>query len=277
MANHYAAYIDEAGDEGFGKIAAGLVGGQSRWLLLGAYLVSRENDLKLPAWRDQILSRFPKKKSRDLHFRDLKHEQKVVVCQEIAKLPIGAAVTLSNKVTILGSKYESVLKRKGYLYNYLLRWLLERVTHACTEASNGQPCSLKVVFSRRANTDYQSMKDYLELMRDGREVMKPVRSINWNVLNTANIAVENHSKWAGLQMADCVTSAFFNAVEPNMYGNYEPTYANTLRPNLLKRNGNALNCGVTPGPSYAKCALDATQTGFFLGFTPKGGGQAPGP
>jgi len=35
----YVAYIDEAGDEGFGKLAAGPVGGQSRWLVLGACIV----------------------------------------------------------------------------------------------------------------------------------------------------------------------------------------------------------------------------------------------
>jgi len=43
--HQYTAYIDEAGDEGFGKLAAGPIGGQSQWLLLGACLVSRENDL----------------------------------------------------------------------------------------------------------------------------------------------------------------------------------------------------------------------------------------
>jgi hypothetical protein len=57
----YVAYIDEAGDEGFGKLAAGPVGGQSRWLVLGACIVSRENDLRLPALRDQIVTRFAKR------------------------------------------------------------------------------------------------------------------------------------------------------------------------------------------------------------------------
>ncbi|WP_199086014.1 DUF3800 domain-containing protein [Bosea sp. ASV33] len=265
MLPQYTAYIDEAGDEGFGKLAAGPVGGQSRWLILGACLVSRENDLKLPTWRNQVISRFPKKKSRDLHFRDLKHEQKIVVCQEISGLPIGAAVAMSHKVTIPGSRYEETFKKEGYLYNYLLRWLLERVTHACATKSPGG-CSLKIVFSRRANSDYNSMREYLALMRDGKEVMPSARSINWKVLDIDQIAVENHSKWAGLQIADCITSAFFNAVEPNVYGNYEPTYANLLRPNLIKRRGIALDCGVTPVPSLAKAALDAMQSGFFQSF-----------
>jgi hypothetical protein len=80
--HHYTVYTDEAGDEGFGKLAAGPIGGQSRWLILGACIVSRENDLKIPAWRDQILARFPKKQKRDLHFRDLKHEQKLLCARK---------------------------------------------------------------------------------------------------------------------------------------------------------------------------------------------------
>ena len=93
------------------------------------------------------------------------------------------------------------------------------------------------------------MKDYLMLMRDGHETAKPVRSINWSVVDVDAIAVENHNKWAGLQISDCVTSAFFRAIEPNIYGNYEPRYAQILKGNLIKSGGNALNCGLTPVPS----------------------------
>lgn len=264
MAPNYVAYIDEAGDEGFGKLAAGPIGGQSRWLILGCCLVPREDDLKLPLWRDQMLARFPQKQSRDLHFRHLLHNQKVVVCQEIAARPIEACLTLSHKATLPGSRWEETFKQKGYLYNYLLRWLLERVTHYC--ANQQANCSLKVVFSRRGNTDYQSMNRYLKLMRDGLELMKPVRSINWNVFDIDSIAVENHSKWAGLQIADCISSAFFSAVEPNVYGNYEPTYAQLLGGNLITRNGNALNCGLTPVPSLSRCACDDEQNAFFRSF-----------
>lgn len=260
--SRYIAYIDEAGDEGFGKLASGAVGGQSRWLVLGACIVSAENDVLMAGWKDAIVGRFPAKKSRDLHFRELKHDQKVVVCQEIAKLPVGVCVTLSHKVTITGTKYEETFKKKGYLYNYLIRWLLERVTQACHKASP-DGCSLRVIFSRRGGTNYQSMIDYLQLMRDGREVMRPVRSIVWDVLDIDSIAVENHSKWAGLQIADCVTSAFFSAVEPNLYGNYEPAYGRLLREKLLKRNGIILDCGVTPVPSMQKCAADDRQYAFF--------------
>jgi len=62
---HSTVYIDEAGDEGFGKLAAGPVGGQSRWLVPR----SRHRE---PRKRSQAASmarprfyRFPIKKTRD--------------------------------------------------------------------------------------------------------------------------------------------------------------------------------------------------------------------
>lgn len=266
----FTAYIDEAGDEGIGKLATSSPGGQSRWLILGASIVSRENDLKLPLWRDDILKRFPKRNSRDLHFRNLKHEQKVVVSQMISQLPLGACLAFSNKATISGSKWESTFKKPGYLYNYLLRYLLERITEVCARRSAPEGASVHIVFSRRGGTDYQGIREYLQKMRSGDEYKKPVRPINWNVLDPENISVENHSKWAGLQMADCITSAFFTAVEPNNYGNYESRYAEIMRGNLLRdSNGIILNCGVTPVPSLTKSACDPSQLAFFQSYSKK--------
>lgn len=190
---------------------------------------------------------------------------------------IGLSLAMSHKVTIPGTKWEAVFKQKNYLYNYLLRWLLERVSDVCFRVASPHPCSVRIVFSQRKNSDYQTMRDYLILMRDGREQIQPVRSINWGVIDVDRIAVENHSKWAGLQLADCATSAFFNAIEPNQYGNYEPAYAKMLGSRLIKsKAGHVLNCGLTPVPSMHKSALDTAQTAFFSMFIQKSR-QAPGP
>ncbi|ASE39105.1 DUF3800 domain-containing protein [Brevundimonas vesicularis] len=267
MSREYIVYIDEAGDEGFGKLKGnGQVGGQSHWLAIGACIVSAENDQRLPALKRQILGRFPNRSRRDLHFRDLNHDQKIVACQEIGGFPLGAAVMLSNKTTLPGSKFASTFKQKGYLYNYLVRWLLERVTLACEIAASNEPCRVRLVFSRRGGTDYHSMGEYLRLMRNGREFMPPVRSIRWNVLNVDDILVEDHSKWAGLQVADCITSAFWTAVEPNVYGNHEPAYAELLKSRLLQKDGNALNRGLTPVPSFTQARPTEAQRLIIASF-----------
>ena len=168
-----------------------------------------------------------------------------------------------------------------------MRWAAQALFQSSIAASNA-PCSeccpalgegpnsLRLVFSRRGGTDYATMRDYLILMRDGREMIKPVRSIKWEVLNVDNIAVEAHAKWAGLQIADCITSAFFAAVETNVYDNHETRYADQLRPRMIHRNGNALNCGVTPVPSFTGCKPAPHHREFFLSFREMGG-QAPGP
>lgn len=273
----FIAYIDEAGDEGFGKLrGAAAGGGQSRWLVIGAAIVRAVNDAKLPTWRDGLLRVIKRPDWRTLHFRNLNHPQKVVVCQEIAKRPLGVAVTMSHKVTIPGSKWEAVFKQKGYLYNYLVRWLLERLTAECRRAAGAERCTLQLVFSRRGGTDYHSMRRYLAMIRDGRELMRPVRTIKWDMLDIDAIRVEAHEKWAGLQLADCATSAFLAAVEPNTFGNYEQRYARLLRPNVLNLGGHCLNRGVSPVPNMSRSALDAEQTEFFQFFM-KNGGQAPGP
>lgn len=263
----FIAYIDEAGDEGFGKLRQpGAVGGQSRWLAIGGCLVLADVDKRLPALRNQILARFPQRTSRDLHFRELNHDQKVVACQEIGGFQLGAAVMLSHKTTIPGTKYAAVFKQKGYLYNYLVRWFLERVTAECAAHSGAESCSLRLVFSKRGGTDYHSMKSYLRLMRDGRELMPPVRSINWKVLDIDNIVVEDHSRWAGLQIADCITSAFWTGLEPNAYGNAEERYADLLRSRLIHKKGNALNHGITPVPSWYAAHPSESQKAFLLSF-----------
>lgn len=263
----FIAYIDEAGDEGFGKLKEeGGQGGQSRWLAIGGCLVLAENDRALPGLRTKILGRFPKRTAKDLHFRELNHDQKIVACQEIGGFPLGAAVVLSHKVTIPGTKWAAVFKQKGYLYNFLVRWFLERLTAECAAHSGGEPCTLKLVFSRRGGTDYHTMRSYLRLMRDGRELMPPVRSINWKVLDIENIVVEDHSRWAGLQIADCITSAFWTGLEPNIYGNAEPAYADLLRSRLIHKNGNALNHGLTPIPSWYGAQPSEAQKAFLLSF-----------
>ena len=130
---------------------------------------------------------------------------------------------------------------------------------------------VKLVFSERGGTDYHVMRDYQRLLRDGREMYKPVRTIKWAMLDIDGIKVETHRKWAGLQFADCITSAFLAAVEPNRYGNYEPRYAQALKGALIHNNGSHLNSGLAPVPSFFKSQLDERQLAFFLSFAKLGG------
>ena len=278
MTLHFVAYIDEAGDEGLGKLKQGAATGQSKWLVIGGILVRQEHDRHLPLWRDEVMALYPAKNRRDLHFRDLNHHQKVAAVEHLSNKTFGVCCVCSNKITLCD---EGVLfkrfTQKGYLYNYLTRYLLERLTTAVRDVADrtGQRASLSVVFSRRGGTDYQSMRDYLILMRDGRERVKPVRSIDWSVFSPDDIKVENHSRWAGLQLADVVTSATAAGLEPNGYGHYEPRYANTFAKRFLTKSKKVLNTGLVLVPPIGNCPLDDSQRAFALGLNELW--QAPGP
>jgi hypothetical protein len=279
MTLRFVAYIDEAGDEGLGKLRQPNPStGQSKWLVIGGILVRDEHDRDLPAWRDDIMDMFPAKNRRDLHFRTLNHHQKVAVVEYLATKPFGICCVCSNKITLCDDgKYYKLFRQKGYLYNYLTRYLLERITSAVREFADrtGQKCELRVVFSRRGGTDYHAMRDYLILIRDGRERIRPIRSIDWSVFSPDNIKVENHSLWAGLQLADVVTSATAAGLEPNMYGNYEPRYASTLAKRFLAKRKAVLNTGLVLLPPIGKNPLDDAQRKFALGLNELW--QAPGP
>lgn len=273
MPENYFAYIDEAGDEGFGKLRIPGISGQSRWLALGAVIVSEENDRFIAPWRDEIVGLFPQKRNRrDLHFRYLNHSQRVAACNVLAEKQLGICVIASNKETILDSEEKEIFKRKQHLYNYLVRFLLERLTAACATKALIQgdgKANLFVTFSRRAGTDYQNMRSYFELMRDGREVQTPRRKINWDVFDPAHIRVENHAVRAGLQIADVATSATYAALEPNEFGNVEPRYALRLKDRFLKERGRVLDCGLTLIPPFRRHSLSDEQTAFVEEFIKK--------
>lgn len=275
----FVAYIDEAGDEGLGKLALPNPSpGQSKWLVIGGILVREEHDRELPKWRDEVMALFAGKSHRNLHFRTLNHNQKVAAVEQLATKTFGICCVCSNKITLCdGGKYFRLFTQKGHLYNYLTRYLLERLTTAVRDVADrsGQKCELRVVFSRRGGTDYQSMRDYLILMRDGRERRRPVRNIDWSVFSPENIKVENHSLWAGLQLADVVTSATAAGLEPNIYGNYEPRYASTLARRFLTKNKKVLGTGLVLIPPIGKSPLDDAQRAFALRLN--GLWQAPGP
>jgi hypothetical protein len=278
----YHAYIDEAGDEGLGKLKVqGAAGGQSTFFAIGAILVDATGDAQLPQWRDDLVSPFPQRAGRTLHFRNFKHEQKVSVCHTLAAKPFGACVILSFKPTIVDSSKYEVFKQPQHLYNYLVRFNLERLTAAVRRraAQHGHSAALTVTFSRRQGTDYDVMREYLQLIKDGKEVFPSIGRIDWSVFDPKDIRVENHAVRAGLQLADVVTSATYAAFEPSTYGYCEEGYCHTLRRKYIRSQGRALNCGLTLIPPLSKSPMPDKQKVFAAAFAElqKESGRPPAP
>lgn len=254
MAHSFIAYIDESGDDGLDKFRLqGANGGASTWLVLSAFVTRYSRDLELVSWRNEILSRIPERKSRNLHFAQLNHAQKIVAAQSIATKRCQAVSVLSDKTTIS----EGIYKQKNQLYFYLARYLVERVSWLCRDLRRQVPEGdgrAKIIFSRRGGMSYPDFRQYLEKLRDSENTQ-----IHWPVIDIAGIEAEDHSRRAGLQLADIVASAFSSGIEPNRHGNCEARYAEILKPIVFQRNKNYFSYGMKLVPQFDRLTLSDEQ------------------
>jgi hypothetical protein len=105
---------------------------------------------------------------------------------------------------------------------------MERVSWFCRDhhdPSKGDGTA-EIIFSNRRRMSYADIQDYWRLLRDGPH-SDSVR-IEWKHISPDKISAINHDQLAGLQIADCVASAYWHAVTIDKYGNNEPRYCLTL-------------------------------------------------
>lgn len=224
MTASFVAYVDESGDEGFKFLPNEQ--GSSRWFVLSALVVRKENDLQvvsLAKHAREILRKEPKK---PLHFRELKHEQRVPLARLIGGASVRTVSVLIHKPSI---PEPEVFQHKAYaLYRYATRLLVERVSWLCRDAkrTGHGDGSVEIVFSNRSAMSYDDLRGYLLKLRDdGTE--RDVR-VDWSVVDPAKIKAINHDQLAGLQLADAVASGIFFSVHRNPYGEVEDRYLRLL-------------------------------------------------
>lgn len=264
MSHSHIAYIDESGCDGIKKFRSpGAQGGASHWLTMGGLIVESSQDPNMPRWRDSIISSLPNHRKRTLHFSKLKHEQKIVACRAIANMPVRCIAIMSNKTTIPNYPRPDLFQPTNSLYWYLCRYLIERISQYCFHARSNSADTVKLIFSRRGGMDYQDFRDYL-LTLNTKELTDGTPSyIKWNVLDINAVEAINHTKRAGLQIADGVAYSFQAAVEPSFYGDTESRYAKILKPITHNTNGRYLGIGIKPVPTLREMTLTPDQSEFF--------------
>lgn len=236
----FRVYIDESGDEGFVFHPDG--SGSSRWLVLSAVVVRKKNDISLVRTLENVRVLLVKPPKKELHFRDLKHEQRVPYVKQIVNAQVKTISVLIHKPSLRDpEKFQS---EKFLLYRYASRYLLERVSWLCRDKytpgeGSGQA---DVIFSNRSIMSYKDLTDYLQMLKTKSDPMK-VR-INWDVIDPQRVSAVDHSKLAGLQIADAVASSFYYAVNLNRYGEIEDKYARLLLSNCYRHKGVALGYGL---------------------------------
>lgn len=255
----FVVYIDESGDEGFVFNRDG--SGSSRWFVLSAAVIRKMNDLRMVSCLKDVRDVLGKSPKTPLHFVDLKHEQRMPYIRRVGELPIRTVSILIHKPSI--SEPEKFQNTKYLLYRYATRMLLERVSWLCRDhrtAGEGDGFA-EIIFSNRSNMSYDDIRDYLHLLlrQHGDDPQKV--QIDPSVIDPAQIRSVEHSKLAGLQVADAVASGFHFAVKVNRYGETEIGYLQHLKKTLYRHQTSVLGYGIKVWPEdFATLKAKAPET-----------------
>lgn len=230
MTSSYRVYIDESGDEGFKFLPNEQ--GSSRWLVLSALVFRRENDLQTVGLAKQARELLKKPPKHPLHFRKLKHEQRVPLARLIGQAKARAVCVLVHKPSI--PEPEIFQQQKYSLYRYACRLLLERVSWLCRDhhregKGNGRA---ELIFSNRSAMSYDELRKYLHQLK-GDDTVRIV----WNVVDPDLVRAINHDQLAGLQLADAVSTSVFYAVHKNQYNEVEESYLKLIAPIIYRHEG----------------------------------------
>jgi hypothetical protein len=246
MKSSFIAYVDESGDEGFVFNADG--SGSSRWFVLSAAVIRRTNDLQMVQCLKEVREVLKKEPRTPLHFVDLKHEQRVPYIRRVGKLPIRTVSVLVYKPLI--AEPERFQNTKYLLYNYATRLLLERVSwlgrdHRRDGEGDG---FTEVIFSNRSNLSYDDLRSYLRKLVGQTEASAHQVQVDPTVIDPERIRAVEHSKLAGLQVADAVASGFHFALKVNRYGETEPSYLRHLQKTIFRHKSVSHGYGLKVWP-----------------------------
>jgi hypothetical protein len=240
----YIAYIDEAGDPGLKKVRPLDPDGSSEWLMLSAVVMRCKWEENIVDWVDTIRTGLGIRQRRDLHYRTLSPTRRRVAAARIGELPLRGFVLCSNKKNMCGhhNPRAARIPSQEWFYNWCLRLLLERVTAFCAERTAkdyGETRKLKIEFSRRGGHRYSQTRAYSQYLRHQHQagsVYLTKRVPVMEVLETDLMEDHPHRARAGLQLADVVASAFYQAADCLGPGEWDVEPALALQRIMAREN-----------------------------------------
>jgi Protein of unknown function (DUF3800) len=278
----YVLYVDEAGDDGLRAFRPEDENGCSEWLCIGGYLVRAEVDVTLSSFLQSIRKHIGATQSRTLHYKDLSFSKRMAVCSALPDGKARAFSVCSYKRTLSGHSNSRAAAAHGgnsqWLYNFLIRLLLERVTDFCWRDSLSKgaerPQPIKIVFSHRGGHRYGQMKAYFELLKlqaVANTTFLDRRVIRPEMLRFSLVDYLPHYQMAGLQLADIVSSAFYQGLNTHSK-NWSCEPAQALARIVAKEElGGTMgktfaDYGVTLVPKPYRVNLDERQRRLFTAF-----------
>lgn len=237
MAPSFRTYIDESGDEGFG-----FGDGCSDWFVLSAAITRETNDVQAVSAVDDIKAAVQQNPKKVLHYRRLKAAQKLAAVQRVAAAPVRTVSVMVHKPSLTDPE---TFQLPNKLYFYAARYLVERVSWFCRD--NRKPeCpgdgSSRFIFGRREGMPYVDMQNYIELLR-AKSTYEP-NNVVWSVVRPESVESARMSRYKGLQLADIVAGAFFNAVDESRTVPRDCQYARCLKPVVYNHRGRHIGYGM---------------------------------
>jgi Protein of unknown function (DUF3800) len=250
MSASFVAYIDESGDEGF-KFAQG----SSEWFVLSAAIIRKRSDVSTSKLIEEVRSVLKCSPTKVLHFRDLKHEQRIPYVERISTAQLRTVSICVHKPSIL--EPETFQEERHRLYRYIVRYLLERVSWFCRDNHDtrfgGDGC-VEIVFSNRAGMSYDEIRQYLRWLKVNSERLEC--RIHWPSIDITKIETHTPSKRLGLQIADAVATSTYYGVNPSRFGHTEPRYIIALKPATYRRSGKYVGYGIKFWPKEVQRLVD---------------------
>ncbi len=271
MSYGYIAYIDESGDDGLrSNLRPDAPQGASEWMVITAVVVRVDTvDSRTVEWTREIIRDLGQHQTTHLHFHKLKEDKKRQVCRAIAALPLRCFVVLSHKRNMLHHRNlraeRATVNRTAWFFCWLSRLLLERVTAYChqrTFRDYGECRKIRVEFSERGGVKIDDVKNYYRYLSGQNDLgMMHLNNFNlaWPVVDTEQMFIYPNRMRAGLQLADCVSSSFFQAVERTPAGIVRPESAKLLLNSVCSRANRRYGFGLKVMPTWIPSRLPENQ------------------
>jgi hypothetical protein len=276
----YIAYIDEAGDDGLQRVGPSDPGAASEWLVLSCLLIKVDREPEVLPWVKTLVGSFNRHQMSHLHFRQLRDDQKLSAAKYLAGLPVRMFAVISNKKNIQGYSNPLAAQAKinvtAWFYVWMTRILLERVTDYCsrkTTRDHGELRTIRFEFASRGGVKIGDVATYFENLKAQDQFGLMYHSAwkpKWDVMNFDEILTFPAKARAGLQLADCVASAFYSALELTAQGIVKPQFAASLLPRMARSKNNRLyGFGLKVWPSYAPTIVTPVQRPLFDLYLPE--------
>lgn len=233
-----SVYIDEAGDPG---VHDGIrhFEGRHEWLVISAVVTQTTRDPETVDWVRELRAEGNVRQKPDLHYAQITAARRLAVCQALARKPVRAFSVISHKTNMRTYENDTLgrMTDPKRFYNWCMRFLFERVMEWCGEWQKvklGKHEPLRVIFSENKGHGYPHMFAYFDkLTMQHSATGMHLRPRCWlpALADRGAWCVEPSTSRAGLQLADVVASAFYQAANTvSSVWDIEP--AKSLRPIL---------------------------------------------